>query len=206
MTADLPTDRDGLEEAAREQVNGEVRTDRLYRRLYAQDASIYEREPTGVAYPRDADDLRSVVEFAHQFGIPLIPRGGGTSLAGQCVGEGLVVDIGRHMDEILEVDADEGWVRVQPGVVLDDLNRHLESVGLMFGPDTSTADQCQIGGMIGNNSCGSHSVYYGTTRDHVLEVDLVLSDGTRVSVEPWNTARPRHGELPCQTRERRPTR
>jgi len=187
MTADLPTDRDGLEEAAREQVNGEVRTDRLYRRLYAQDASIYEREPTGVAYPRDADDLRSVVEFAHQFGIPLIPRGGGTSLAGQCVGEGLVVDIGRHMDEILEVDADEGWVRVQPGVVLDDLNRHLESVGLMFGPDTSTADQCQIGGMIGNNSCGSHSVYYGTTRDHVLEVDLVLSDGTRVSVEPWNT-------------------
>ncbi len=169
------------------ELDGEVRLDELHRRLYAQDASIFEKQPAGVAYPRSTEDVQRLVRLADDLGIGLIPRGGGTSLAGQCVGEGLVVDLGRHMNSILEVDPDEQWVRVEPGVVLDDLNRHLARTGLMFGPDTSTSDQCQIGGMIGNNSCGSHSVYYGTTRDHVLELEVVLSDGSCVRFGDWDT-------------------
>ncbi|MFB6351772.1 MAG: FAD-binding oxidoreductase, partial [Bradymonadaceae bacterium] len=176
-----PELRDRASELA-DDLSGDLHFDDLHRRLYAQDASIFEHQPTGVAYPDSAEDLQQLVAFADRVGLGLIPRGGGTSLAGQCVGEGLVVDVGRHMNEILEVDVDEQWARVQPGVVLDDLNRHLADAGLMFGPDTSTADQCQIGGMIGNNSCGSHSVYFGTTRDHILELELVLSDGTTVRV------------------------
>jgi len=186
MTDETPTEPVEVDRRAGADLEGELRTDELHRRLYAQDASIYEQQPTGVAYPRDAGDLTALVETARRLDLSLIPRGGGTSLAGQCVGDGLVVDIGRHMDRILEVDEEEQWARVQPGVVLDDLNRALAGAGLMFGPDTSTADQCQIGGMIGNNSCGSHSIYYGTTRDHLLEVELVLSDGSRVTVGPWD--------------------
>ena len=167
-------------------LTGDLHLDELHRRLYAQDASIYEKQPAGVAYPKSADDIQQLVGFAEDLGLSLIPRGGGTSLAGQCVGDGLVVDVGRHMNDILEVDEEEGWVRVQPGIVLDDLNRYLVDYGLMFGPDTSTSDQCQIGGMIGNNSCGSHSVYYGTTRDHVLELEIVLTDGERVRVGQWD--------------------
>ena len=169
-----------------EQLEGTVQLDELSRRLYAQDASIYEEQPTGVAFPKSTDEVRRLVEMASDLGMPLIPRGGGTSLAGQCVGDGMVVDVGRHMNQVLEVNAEEGWVRVQPGVVLDELNRHLADVGLMFGPDTSTANRCQIGGMIGNNSCGSHSVYYGTTRHHVLELEVVLSDGTVAEIGPWD--------------------
>ncbi|MFW6058406.1 MAG: FAD-binding and (Fe-S)-binding domain-containing protein, partial [Persicimonas sp.] len=157
---------------------GEPKSDRLHRMLYAQDASVYEEEPLGVVFPRSRKEVERIVEFADTARVPLIPRGGGTSLAGQCVGEGLVVDLGRHMNRILEVNAEERWVRVEPGVILDDLNRHLADYDLFFGPDTSTSNRCMIGGMIGNNSCGSHSIYYGTTRDHVLEVGVVLADGS----------------------------
>lgn len=183
MTSDISR-ADVADEAP--DIQGEVQLDELHRRLYAQDASIFEKQPTGVAYPRSTEDVRELVKLADRLGLGLIPRGGGTSLAGQCVGDGLVVDIGRHMNDIIEVNAEEQWVRVQPGVILDDLNRHLADHGLMFGPDTSTADQCQIGGMIGNNSCGSHSVFYGTTRDHVLELEVVLSDGSCVRLGDWD--------------------
>ncbi|MGM0555071.1 MAG: FAD-binding and (Fe-S)-binding domain-containing protein [Myxococcota bacterium] len=181
-----PLDIEGAVARLSEDIEGEVRSDRLYRMLYAQDASVYQNEPIGVVFPRDAADVQAIMKVATTFGIPLIPRAAGTSLAGQCVGEGLVVDLGRHMNEILEVNPEEGWVRVQPGVILDDLNRHLAQYDLFFGPDTSTSNRCMLGGMIGNNSCGSHSIYYGNTREHVLELELVLSDGSRERVGEWS--------------------
>lgn len=167
--------------------DGELRGDDKHRHLYAQDASIYEEQPLGVAYPEHAADVEALVEAAAETGTSLIPRAGGTSLAGQCVGDGLVVDVGREMNEILEVDEEARQVRVQPGITLGDLNRALADVGLMFGPDTSTADQCQIGGMIGNNSCGSHSVYYGTTRDNIVSIEAVTSDGERHRFGEWES-------------------
>lgn len=169
-------------------LDGELHTDALHRMLYAQDASIYQEEPTGVVFPRHRDDLLKIVRMARALRLPIIPRAAGTSLAGQCVGPGLVVDVGRHMNQILELNVEERWVRVQPGVILDDLNRYLKPHGLFFAPDTSTASRCMIGGMIGNNSCGTHSILYGTTRDHVLQMDVILSDGTLTTVEPWDKA------------------
>jgi FAD/FMN-containing dehydrogenase/Fe-S oxidoreductase len=168
-----------------ESIDGELQYDPLYRMLYAQDASVYEEQPAGVVFPKTTEDVQAIVEFAKTFEIPLIPRGGGTSLAGQCVGDGLVVDLGRHMNQILEVNVEERWVRVQPGVILDDLNRHLAQYDLFFGPDTSTSNRCMIGGMIGNNSCGSHSIYFGQTRDHLLELGVVLSDASYELLKPW---------------------
>jgi FAD/FMN-containing dehydrogenase/Fe-S oxidoreductase len=159
-------------------IDGELRHGTLDQMLYAQDASVYQEQPLGVVFPRSTADVQAIVELASAFDIPLIPRAGGTSLAGQCVGSGLVMDLGRHMNRILEVNVDERWVRVEPGVILDDLNRHLAQYDLFFGPDTSTSNRCMIGGMIGNNSCGSHSIYYGTTRDHLLELGVVLADAT----------------------------
>jgi FAD/FMN-containing dehydrogenase/Fe-S oxidoreductase len=167
-------------------IDGELQDSSLYRMLYAQDASVYQEEPAGVVFPKSTADVQAIVEFGAMFSMPLIPRGGGTSLAGQCVGPGLVVDLGRHMNKILEVNVEERWVRVQPGVILDDLNRHLAQYDLFFGPDTSTSNRCMIGGMIGNNSCGSHSIYFGQTRDHLLELGVVLSDGSYELLKPWS--------------------
>ena len=166
--------------------DGELRFDALHRLLYAQDASIYAEEPAGVAYPRHREDVQALVRMCAATGLALIPRAAGTSLAGQCVGDGLVVDVGRHMNEILELNVEERWVRVQPGVILDDLNRHLVPYGLFFGPDTSTANRCMIGGMVGNNSCGSHSILYGNTMQHVLELGVVFADGSYELLRPWN--------------------
>lgn len=161
----------------RKNLEGELHTDALHRRLYATDASIYQKMPVGVAYPKHAADIQALVRFAAQHGIPLIPRTAGTSLAGQCVGNGLVVDTSRYLNQILEINAEEKWVRVQPGVIRDELNMALKAYGLYFGPNTSTSNRCMMGGMLGNNSCGSTSIRYGTTRHHVLEVESVLSDG-----------------------------
>lgn len=169
-------------------LQGELHYDRLHRMLYAQDASVYQEAPTGVVFPRSTEDVQAIVEFAALTGTPLIPRAAGTSLAGQCVGDGLVVDLGRHMNKILEVNVEERWVRVQPGVILDDLNRHLAQYDLFFGPDTSTSNRCMIGGMIGNNSCGSHSIYFGQTRDHLLELGVVLSDASFEMLASWDDA------------------
>jgi FAD/FMN-containing dehydrogenase/Fe-S oxidoreductase len=161
------------------EIEGELRLDPLHRLLYATDASLYAQEPLGVVYPKHALDIERIVRCAAAYKIPLIPRTAGTSLAGQCVGAGLVVDVSKHMRAVLEVNEAERWVRVQPGVILDELNHILKPTGLMFGPDTSTSNRCMIGGMIGNNSCGSHSILYGNTMAHTLEVEVVLSDGTR---------------------------
>jgi FAD/FMN-containing dehydrogenase/Fe-S oxidoreductase len=153
-------------------------THQAIRRLYATDASVYQELPLAVALPRHEADIKALISFAKQHKITLIPRAAGTSLAGQVVGNGLVVDISKYFNEILEINPEEKWVRVQPGVIRDDLNKHLAPYGLLFGPETSTASRAMIGGMIGNNSCGLHSITWGTTRYHLLEVKAVLSDGT----------------------------
>mgnify|MGYP000008795863 CR=1 FL=1 len=155
-----------------------IHTDELHRRLYATDASIFRELPAGVAYPRDAEDIERLVHYARERGLSLIPRSAGTSLAGQCVGTGIVVDVSRHMTRILEINPEERWVRVQPGVIRDELNLALKPYGLFFAPNTSTANRCMLGGMVGNNSCGTTSLVYGTTRDHLLALRTVLSDGT----------------------------
>lgn len=148
------------------------------RSVYATDASVYQELPLAVALPRTEADIRALIDFAKTNKVTLIPRAAGTSLAGQVVGKGVVVDISKHFSKILEVNAAEKWVRVQPGVIRDDLNKHLAPYGLLFGPETSTASRAMIGGMIGNNSCGLHSITWGATRDHLLEVKVLLSDGS----------------------------
>lgn len=166
------------------QLSGELHTGRLLRTLYATDGSIYREMPLAVAYPKNEADIRHLIAFAHREGVSIIPRTAGTSLAGQCVGTGIVADVSRYMTGILELNVAESWVRVQPGVIRDELNAFLKPHGLFFGPNTATASRCMIGGMTGNNSCGSTSIKYGTTRDHLLEIRAVLSDGQTATFGP----------------------
>ncbi len=165
--------------ALESRVTGEVRTDKLSRILYSTDASIYQVEPDGVVIPRHEADLVEVVKIAHKNKVPIIPRAGGTSLAGQCVGKGIVVDVSKYMNKLIEVNAEAEWAWVEPGVIQDELSRMVAEHGLMYGPDTSTSNRAMIGGMIGNNSCGAHSIFYGKTVDHTLEMDVILSDGSQ---------------------------
>src|SRR5213594_4367915 len=156
---------------------GEIRLDRFTRLLYSTDASIYQVEPLAVLFPRGHDDVAAAVALASRHGLPLLPRGGGTSLAGQTVGAALVLDYSRHMNRILECRVEERTCRVEPGVVLDQLNAFLRPAGWQFGPDVSTSNRATLGGMMGNNSCGSHSILYGKTVDHVRELRVVLTNG-----------------------------
>ncbi len=159
-------------------LEGECHYDHLLRVLYATDASVYRELPAAVVLPKTVADIRKVIDFANEQGLSIIPRAAGTSLAGQVVGSGIVVDVSKYMNRILEVNVEEQWVRVQPGVIRDELNAFLAPHGLFFGPNTSTANRCMIGGMVGNNSCGTTSIVYGSTRDHVLELHTILSDGS----------------------------
>lgn len=161
-------------------IKGEVFTDLEHKVIYSTDASAYRETPVGVAYPHDEEDVVAIVKYAVANKRNLIPRTAGTSLAGQVVGDGLVVDMSRHMNAILEINPEERWVKVQPGIVLDELNIALKPYGLFFSPETSTANRCCIGGMTGNNSCGTHSLVYGSVRDHLTEAKVVLSDGSVV--------------------------
>ncbi|MEP7383294.1 MAG: FAD-linked oxidase C-terminal domain-containing protein, partial [Gemmatimonadota bacterium] len=170
---------DALAAALRAAIGGEVRFDAYTRHLYSTDASLYAIEPIGVVFPRDTDDVVAVVETAARFGVPVLPRGGGTSLAGQTVGAAVVLDFSRDMHAIVDIDPETQTARVQPGVVQDDLNRAVARHGLLFAPDTSTANRATIGGMIGNNSCGMRSAHYGMTIDHVESLDVVWSDASR---------------------------
>jgi len=165
-------------------LKGDIYRDRAMRILYATDASAYRELPLAVAIPRDESDLILLVNFAKQHKVSLIPRTAGTSLAGQVVGDGIVVDMSNYFDKVLEVNPEEKWVRVQPGLVRDDLNKSLAPHGLMFGPETATANRAMIGGMIGNNSCGANSIIYGSTREHLLEARVVLSDGKVITLGP----------------------
>lgn len=163
---------------------GDIRTDRYSRVLYSTDASIYRVEPYAIVLPRNADELHAAVELAAKHQVPVLPRAGGSSLAGQAINKAVVLDLTRYMDSVLEVNADEHWVRVQPGVVLDALNIHLRSYGLQFGPDPASSNRAAMGGIVGNNSTGSHSITYGMTADHVLETNVFLSDGSQVNFQP----------------------
>ncbi|HEV2478035.1 MAG TPA: FAD-linked oxidase C-terminal domain-containing protein [Puia sp.] len=159
-------------------LEGELYTDTTMRTLYATDASAYREMPLAVAVPKTIEDLKKLIAFAHEEKTSLIPRTAGTSLAGQVVGHGIVVDVSRNFTSILELNVEERWVRVQPGVVRDELNLFLKPYGLLFGPETSTANRAMMGGMVGNNSCGSNSIVYRSTREHLLEVKALLSDGS----------------------------
>lgn len=164
-----------------QQIEGEVRFDKMSRILYSTDASMYQIEPIGVVLPKHERDVLKVIHLAAEHGIAVIPRGGGTGLAGAVVGRGVVMDMSKYMNRILDFNAEEGWVKVEPGVILDELNAFLKPHGLQFAPDVATSSRATIGGMVGNNSAGTHSVIYGKTIDHVLELDLILADGTRTT-------------------------
>jgi FAD/FMN-containing dehydrogenase/Fe-S oxidoreductase len=169
------------------EMEGDLYTDEAIRTIYATDASAYREMPLAVAIPRNEDDLRKLIAFARRYKTCLIPRTAGTSLAGQVVGNGIIVDVSKHFNRILELNKEERWVRVQPGVVRDELNLFLKPYGFFFGPETSTANRAMIGGMVGNNSCGSNSVVYRSTREHTLEVKTLLSDGTTASFGELDT-------------------
>jgi FAD/FMN-containing dehydrogenase/Fe-S oxidoreductase len=163
-----------------ELLDGELCTDTIHRVIYSTDASAYRQSPLAVAYPKNVDDIIKIVDFARKHKISIVPRTAGTSLAGQVVGDGIIVDVSKHFTNIVELNVQEKWIRLQPGIVLDELNKYLEPHNLFFGPETSTSNRCMIGGMVGNNACGSHSILYGSTRDHLLEVKAILSDGSEV--------------------------
>ena len=163
----------------RREIEGEVLFDRASRGRYATDASIYQIEPLGVVVPKSADDVVAAHQIAREAGVALLPRGGGTSQSGQTVGRALVIDYAKHLNRVLETDADARSCLVEPGIVLDELNRQLKATGLWFPVDVSTSSRATIGGMTGNNSCGTRSIRYGIMRDNVLAIDALLADGTR---------------------------
>lgn len=178
-TPDLSTAFESLQAS----LEGEVHWDSIQRKLYSTDASEYQEMPQAVAFPKTEEDVAKLIRFARKHRIGLIPRTAGTSLAGQVVGSGIVVDVGRHLNQILSIDSKRRRVRVQPGVIRNDLNSALASHGLLFGPETSTANRAMIGGMVGNNSCGSNSMIYRSTREHLLSVRGLLSDGSEATFE-----------------------
>jgi FAD/FMN-containing dehydrogenase/Fe-S oxidoreductase len=167
-------------------LEGEIKHDKITTTIYSTDASVYKEEPAAVAWPKTIGDIRKILLFASSQKSSITLRAGGTSLAGQVVSSGIIIDISRYLNKILEINKDEMWVRVEPGVVLDELNLKLKEQGLFFGPETSTSNRCNIGGMVGNNACGSHSVVYGSTRDHTIEIKALLSNGTEALFGPLN--------------------
>ncbi len=180
-------ERDDLAHELAKRVSGEVRFDPLSRVLYSTDASIYQMEPVGVVIPRSVEDVLAVVEVARDNGVPVLPRAGGTSLAGQTVNHAIVVDFSKYLNQVLEVNREEQWARVQPGIVLEQLNKQLAHSNLQYAPDPTTANRACVGGGIGNNSCGAHSVIYGKTLDHVKELAVVLSDGSPAHFRPLDS-------------------
>ena len=159
-------------------LSGDVLFDNLHKTIYATDASVYRKTPLAVAYPKDVKDIQALIAFANKNSTTLIPRTAGTSLAGQCVGDGIVVDVSKHFTNIVSFDEQEKTITLEAGIIRDELNLFLKPFGLFFGPNTSTSNRCMIGGMVGNNSSGSTSIRYGVTRDKVLSIDAILSDGT----------------------------
>ena len=198
------TDAAGLADALRSRISGgfrgEIRFDSGSRALYATDASNYRQVPIGVVLPRDADDVLAAISVCRDFGAPILCRGGGTSLSGQCCNVAVVLDFSKYMSRILEIDPTHRIARVEPGVVLDHLRNAAEKHHLTFAPDPASHASCTIGGMIGNNSCGVHSVMAGKTDDNIEELEVVTYDGTRLTVgqnfirsqdEPRGDSRPR---------------
>lgn len=175
---------ENLEQQLSDTLAGEVRFDPYSKALYSTDASLYQIQPIGVVIPKDSQDVVKTVQIASEHNVPILPRGGGTSLAGQSVGKAIVLDMSKYMNALLEVNVAERWARVQPGIVLDELNHKLKPHGLMYAPDVATSSRANVGGTIGNNSAGSHSLIYGKTIDHVMSLDLVLSNADKITVAP----------------------
>ncbi|GBD10888.1 Anaerobic glycerol-3-phosphate dehydrogenase subunit C [bacterium HR23] len=173
-----------VEARLRPRVKGEVRFDAYAQALYSTDASIYQMVPVGVVLPQDPEDVLAVVEACRDVGVPLLPRGGGTSLAGQGCNHAVVIDFTKYMNRVLEVNPHERWARVQPGITIDELNFAVRPYGLHFAPDPTTTNRATVGGAIGNNSCGAHSILYGKTVDHVLALEAILADGTPTLFRP----------------------
>ena len=178
------SERGDIEGMLQRRVSGEVKFDPFSRVLYSTDASIYQMEPVGVVIPRNVEDVLAVIDVANETGVPVLPRAGGTSLAGQTVNHAIVTDFSKYLNQIIEVNKEEMWARVQPGIILDDLNRQLIPYGLMYAPDPTTSSRACVGGGVGNNTCGAHSVIYGKTLDHIKELDVILSDGTQTHFQP----------------------
>lgn len=174
-------------ESLRQEMQGELYTDSMMKAMYATDASVYREMPLAVAYPKNKQDLYLLIAFANKQQSTLIPRAAGTSLAGQCVGNGIVVDVSKYFTEIVEFNEQERWVKVQPGVIRDELNLFLKPYGLFFGPETSTANRAMMGGMVGNNSTGTNSIKFGNTRDHLISLTALLSNGEEVVFQDLNT-------------------
>ena len=179
-----PSTSETLEQQLSNTLAGEVRFDLYSKALYSTDASLYQIQPIGVVIPKDRQDVIKTVQIAAHRNVPVLPRGGGTSLAGQSVGEAIVLDMSKYMNQLLEVNVTERWARVQPGIVLDELNDKLKPHGLMYAPDVATSSRANVGGTIGNNSAGSHSLIYGKTIDHVMSLDLVLSNADEITASP----------------------
>ena len=182
------SERRELEHELRQRVSGEVRFDPFSRVLYSTDASIYQMEPVGVVIPRTAADVQATIEVARDNGVPVLARAGGTSLAGQTVNHAIVMDFSKYLNQVIEVNREESWARVQPGIVLDQLNRELLPYGLMYAPDPTTSNRACVGGGIGNNTCGAHSVIYGKSLDHIKELDVILSDASATRFRPLDSA------------------
>src|SRR5690606_28193871 len=161
-------------------LKGSLHFDALHKSIYATDASVYRMLPLAIAFPKDKEDLKTLIHFATKEQISLIPRTAGTSLAGQCVGDGIVVDVSKHFTNIISLDTEAKTITIEPGIIRDELNRFLEPYGLFFSPNTSTSNRCMMGGMVGNNSSGSTSIKYGVARDKVIQLNTILSDGKEV--------------------------
>ena len=196
------TDPLGLHEALRTKVRGDVKFDNGSRALYATDGSNYRQVPIGVVLPRDPDDVLAAISVCREYDAPLLCRGGGTSLAGQCCNVAVVLDFTKYMGNILEIDPDRRIARVQPGVVLDHLRNAAEKYHLTFAPDPASHDRCTIGGMIGNNSCGVHSIMGGKTDDNVEALEVVTYDGVRNRCSESNPSR--NHDSSCSGRLRPP--
>ena len=170
------------------ELNGEIRNDLLHKKLYATDASVYKKYPIAVAFPKTNSDIEKIISFCLKEKLSIIPRAAGTSLAGQCVGPGIVIDVSKYLNKIISIDKINRTVTVQPGVIRDELNLFLKKYGLFFGPNTSTSNYCMIGGMVGNNSSGTTSIKYGVTRDKVINLCTILSDGSKAKFGSLNNS------------------
>jgi FAD/FMN-containing dehydrogenase/Fe-S oxidoreductase len=188
MATNVGRDYFEIEAELKNRVEGNIHFDKYSRLLYSTDASIYQIEPVGVVVPRHKADVQAVLDVANRLGVSVLSRGGGTSLAGQAVGHSIVLDFSKYMQNVLEVNQEELWCRVQPGLVQDELNAYVRAMGLQFGPDTSTSNRATIGGMIGNNSSGAHSLTYGKTLDHVIELTVLMADGREVVLKDLSPA------------------
>ena len=173
------SERREIEQDLSKLVTGEVKFDPFSRVLYSTDASIYQMEPIGVVIPKNTDDVQATIQYCSDNKIPILPRAGGTSLAGQTVNHAVVIDFSKYLDSIIEINEEEHWARVQPGIILDQFNKQLAPYNLHYAPDPTTSSRACVGGGIGNNTCGSHSVIYGKTLDHIQELDVILSDASQ---------------------------